>query len=401
MASISVLFMSLGSAFATLLAQTPIAGGAQSPEAVGQVVADQPVRVAFSSLVPRHLYGPVSYPPLARLARRQGTVRIDLIIDSKGNVTKATALDGPPMLRPAAEAICAAWAFEPMKHEGRARSVSCEVSIPFRLKDVAAVSDDSAAVPAVLEIEMAPVQVDIKLDREAIRDEVASKLRDFGISLVESHPPGTVGGLHLRLELQALRTYDGIYLQGVNARWSLFPGPEVAEPRPGQSVQALRGGHLVAQRGGSNHIEMMSRMIQRTLSEMLIPGLKGILVEHPHRAETAKETPPMENGEYRRAPDAPMPMVVTFDFSQVKIKRQPLAPPYPSTAKAKGIQGTVKMIITIDPAGTPIEVEAIEGPPELLAAALRYALNWEFYPCTLDGKPQYARFSLVMPFRLR
>jgi len=102
--------------------------------------------------------------------------------------------------------------------------------------------------------------------------------------------------------------------------------------------------------------------------------------------------------EFKAPTDQP---VVQFDFSQIRVKRQPPAPPYPSLAKTNRVQGTAIVVIDIDPEGHPIFAEALEGPPELLLTALDYALQWEFEPARLNGKALYARFKLNMPFRLR
>jgi TonB family protein len=90
-----------------------------------------------------------------------------------------------------------------------------------------------------------------------------------------------------------------------------------------------------------------------------------------------------------------------FEFSQIKIKLQPPVPPYPGVAKGMRVQGTVVLLLTIDPTGLPAYVEALEGPSELLLTAVQYALDWEFEPARLNGVAQYARFKLIMPFQLR
>ncbi|WP_026939452.1 energy transducer TonB [Holophaga foetida] len=93
--------------------------------------------------------------------------------------------------------------------------------------------------------------------------------------------------------------------------------------------------------------------------------------------------------------------VVDFDFNQIKIKYQPPAPPYPPIAKIARIQGTVVVQITIDTNGSPIKATAIEGPPQLRPTAENYAMQWRFEPAMLNGVPQFGRFTLTMPFRLR
>lgn len=93
--------------------------------------------------------------------------------------------------------------------------------------------------------------------------------------------------------------------------------------------------------------------------------------------------------------------VVDFDFSQMKIKFQPPAPPYPPLAKIARIQGTVVVEITVGPDGIPLSAHAVEGPAQLRDTAEKYAMQWKFEPAMLNGVPQTARFKLTMPFKLR
>jgi TonB family protein len=101
------------------------------------------------------------------------------------------------------------------------------------------------------------------------------------------------------------------------------------------------------------------------------------------------------------AADSKEAKVVDMDFSQIRVKHQPEAPAYPPEAKARRIQGTVVVVLTIDPEGKVATGKAISGPPELQDCALAYAKAWEFEPAKVKGKPMWARFKLTMPFRLR
>jgi TonB family protein len=105
-------------------------------------------------------------------------------------------------------------------------------------------------------------------------------------------------------------------------------------------------------------------------------------------------------------PPAPPPptspqTVADFDFSQMKVAYQPPSPPYPPLAKIAKIQGTVVVEVVVGPDGIPTSATAREGPPQLRPAAEAYARQWKFQPATLNGKPQYARFKLTMPFHLK
>ena len=92
---------------------------------------------------------------------------------------------------------------------------------------------------------------------------------------------------------------------------------------------------------------------------------------------------------------------IDLDFKQIRLKHKPDNPTYPPEAKAQRIQGTVEVVITIDPDGKVTEAKALSGPEELRACAVDFAKGWEFEPPKLKGKPVSARFKLTMPFRLR
>jgi TonB family protein len=59
------------------------------------------------------------YPSIARSAHAQGQVRVQVIIDSEGNVAAARAVDGHPLLRAAAEKAARESKFTPTTLEGK------------------------------------------------------------------------------------------------------------------------------------------------------------------------------------------------------------------------------------------------------------------------------------------
>jgi TonB family protein len=129
--------------------------------------------------------------------------------------------------------------------------------------------------------------------------------------------------------------------------------------------------------------------------------LLGKLVLEPTTSAPFKADLGPLNMEIEPKPSPGRPAVVRYQFSQMKIKHQPPAPPYPAAAKVHGVQGTVEVEITVDPQGHPIDAMAISGPEPLVATAIAYALLWEFEPAILNGVAQTARFRLTMPFHLR
>lgn len=74
------------------------------------------------------------YPAIAKIARVQGTVVVQITIDPHGVPTKATAIEGPPQLRPTAEQYAMKWRFEPAMLNGVAQYGRFTLTMPFRLR---------------------------------------------------------------------------------------------------------------------------------------------------------------------------------------------------------------------------------------------------------------------------
>ena len=75
---------------------------------------------AYKPLVISHapLGGPIKkvapeYPRVAKAARAQGEVQVKILVDLKGNVVRACAAHGHPLLRVAAEEAALEWKFKP------------------------------------------------------------------------------------------------------------------------------------------------------------------------------------------------------------------------------------------------------------------------------------------------
>ena len=64
------------------------------------------------------------YPPAARAVRAAGTVDVQVVIDEEGDVTSATAINGNPLLRPAAVQAAKQSKFSPTLLSGQAVKVS-------------------------------------------------------------------------------------------------------------------------------------------------------------------------------------------------------------------------------------------------------------------------------------
>lgn len=95
----------------------------------------------------------------------------------------------------------------------------------------------------------------------------------------------------------------------------------------------------------------------------------------------------------------PPPGMTDFD-----VPPTPLEPPttaYPKWAQDRGLEGDVKIRVTVDVEGRVIEasVESSTADPSLADAALEAVTKWRFEPAKKMGQPVEA--SLVIPFRFR
>lgn len=80
------------------------------------------------------------------------------------------------------------------------------------------------------------------------------------------------------------------------------------------------------------------------------------------------------------------PVRVPGSAQQKKLVKM-VKPAYPPEAKAKGIQGTVKLEAVIGRNGAVREVKALGGPEELVPPSLEAVKQWVYEPTLLNGEP--------------
>ncbi len=73
------------------------------------------------------------YPPVARNMRLTGVVKVELVIDESGQVTRVQNTSGPAMLQRAATDAARKWKFKPFTRDGQATKATGFVSFNFSL----------------------------------------------------------------------------------------------------------------------------------------------------------------------------------------------------------------------------------------------------------------------------
>jgi protein TonB len=88
----------------------------------------------FSQMKVKYQPPPPPYPPLAKIARIQGTVVVEIIVGTDGIPTSAHAIEGPPQLRTVAENYAMGWKFEPAMLNGAPQTARFKLTMPFKLR---------------------------------------------------------------------------------------------------------------------------------------------------------------------------------------------------------------------------------------------------------------------------
>ncbi|MCI0623478.1 MAG: energy transducer TonB, partial [Acidobacteria bacterium] len=112
-----------------------IPGGPSQPIGLSKPqLPPKPIRVGAEVRPPRLLkhVQPI-YPPNAKAARLEGSVRIDAVIDTTGRVVEMKVTDGHPLLAAAALAAVREWVYEPTYLNGQPVPILTEITVHFRL----------------------------------------------------------------------------------------------------------------------------------------------------------------------------------------------------------------------------------------------------------------------------
>jgi TonB family protein len=77
-----------------------------------------------------------------------------------------------------------------------------------------------------------------------------------------------------------------------------------------------------------------------------------------------------------------------------------IRPVYPAAARQSNIEGSVTVVIYIDPTGKVFNARALSGPVMLRAAAEESVKQWKYSPGTEDGKPAQSHVVVKVDFKI-
>lgn len=87
----------------------------------------------FANMKVVHKPAPPSYPAIAKINMVQGTVVVEMVVDTEGNVVSAKAIEGPEPLHEAAVNYAKQWRFKPAEQDGKPVNARFRLTMPFKL----------------------------------------------------------------------------------------------------------------------------------------------------------------------------------------------------------------------------------------------------------------------------
>jgi TonB family protein len=96
-----------------------------------------------------------------------------------------------------------------------------------------------------------------------------------------------------------------------------------------------------------------------------------------------------------------VPVRISLDPDEAKRQLVEQVPPqYPAEASKAKIQGTVVLAIVIGADGGIKDIREIDGPPELIPAAVAAVKQWRYHPALFRGQPREASTEVEIQFKL-
>jgi TonB family protein len=288
---------------------------------------------------------PVAYPGDARQKGIEGSVTLDAVIDSNGNVNEVRVVSGPDELRKPAQQSVLQWHFT-RDAAGSTRQVTINFQLP-----------PSAAQPA-----------------QGGSTSIAVSPPSASLPQVRTIPPvGAAQAAGLNRPLAKIMVV-GLSEQARTDLLSKLPVHEGDTITPELNQKTQQAVHEF-----DEHLTL-------TVARGINNGIEGIayLISAPDTTtRTAVSTPAASA---LPASGDPSTIRVGGNVQAAKLIQQP-RPVYPLDAKEARIQGVVKLQATIAVDGTVKNLEVLSGHPLLVPSALDAVRQWVYQTTLLNGNP--------------
>jgi TonB family protein len=397
--------------------------GVSINRARGQAAPDGPgVKVDLGSSIVIHRT-PVEYPAAARDKSIQGTVSVEVRLDSSGNVSDARVLSGPDEFRKAVLQSVLSWHFPP-EGVGSTKVVNVQFQTPPPQTLAVAKLDDSG------------VRHDVEATTQFLQEELRqleANLQQAQAQLGQNQDAIKARGVEIQAREAQIRDLEMKLLMARRAEavGTFGPVPQVLEGRKVHGIRIVGLGipvdDFLAQAQLPIHVE---DVLTQSLAEATVAAVKRF-DEHlrvlwmsyaadPNGVEImidAAPAAPAGNGGGRGRGGAgvgggigggtgggPFPDAANSTDSDVSA---PVAvyqpqPEYTEEARKAKWQGSVLVAVVIDDTGKVVDA-TITKPlgMGLEQKAMAAVWQWRFKPGTKDGQPVPVHANIEVNFRLR
>jgi len=320
---------------------------------------------------------PPVYPPLARQARIQGTVVLQVLIDKEGNVTNAQLISGHPMLAPAAIEAVKQWKYVPFDLNGETVEVETTVQVNFTLAGGPPTGiDGDAPGGSGGVIGSVPAGPPPALGVEHVPESVIRPLRINKIDPVypaEALQQGVQGTVLVNARIDVEGKVEGVFrvsghpmllaaaMEAVK-QWKYIPYEKNGKLMPVATVVQL----MFSVENGEGVISEPDPIVQEPIAPRM-----GV----PQRVR------------------------VSSGVSSGLLMRK-VQPIYPPEAREEHIQGKVLLHVNIDKEGNVSNLELISGDSALAPAAIDAVKQWKYRPYLLNGEAIEVDTQVLINFTL-
>jgi TonB family protein len=316
----------------------------------------------------------VMYPDQARRAKVEGTVVVEAMVDSSGNVVDARILSGPNELRRGVLQSVLQWHFA-----NDTGANTRQVRVTFQAPTAPA-GEVGAILPNGQEVR-ARVVPGGSAAEEVLRKGVAGGVAGGVVG-------GVIGGVPSQQSL-AGKTLKALRVMGISddAKSRLLSRLPVHEG----DILADDSFELVA-KAVRDYDEHMNVAISRLGPD----GGIGFMIFAPG-SNVSTGSVPMAPA----PPPAPGTRRITIGGNVQSAKLISQAKPvYPPLAKQARISGTVNLAVIISADGNVTDIRVISGHPLLIPAALEAVKDWKYSPTLLNGEPVEVSTQVDINFTL-
>jgi TonB family protein len=342
------LISTLTTGLAVLAAACWMVTGAFPLTAEPQAVNDAPgVTVNLNGATLMHRAG-VNYPPAALQHGVQGTLSVEVKLDTSGNVSDARVLSGPDELRRTALESVLQWHFT---------------------RDVAGTTR--------------MVGIEFQLPKQAAAEGVAGVVGRVPVEFSTRAPAGVVGGIIGSVPAPPAPQpthISSIRVTGLS---------EQATSELLASLPLHEGDELTndAMRKASQAVTAFDEHLSMRWQNLRTDGTTSLVISAP--AAPAVATAVGVPGQIKVGGNVQGAMIVS--------KTPPI---YPELAKAARVEGVVHLAVILAKDGTVQEIHSLGGPALLIQAAMDAVKQWVYKPTLLNGQPVTVETTVDVNFTL-